>query len=86
MTLELAKDVEEFLQAQVESGTCEKPADLVNHVLRDLRNRQRQSLQTSAELEKWLLESADSPVSSLDSKDFAEIRHRVRQRRQDAAS
>jgi Arc/MetJ-type ribon-helix-helix transcriptional regulator len=78
MTIALAKDVEDFLAEQMRSGNCDNASDLVNDVLRSLRDQQQ--LQVTPELETWLLEAADSPTSPLTHDDFNSIRDRVRNR------
>ena len=80
MTVDLAKDVEAFLQAQVAAGICSDPAELVNDMLRCLREQQQRPFQVTPELEAWLLEAADQPAASLTTEDFQGIRHRVRVR------
>jgi hypothetical protein len=39
MTITLAKDVEEFLQGQLREGVCADASDLVNNVLRAVRDQ-----------------------------------------------
>ena len=80
MTLALAKDVEAFLEEQVRSGVCSDPSELVNDLLRSLREQQTASLVVTPELENWLLEAADKPASLLLKEDFDGIRARVRAR------
>lgn len=77
MTIALAKDVEDFLAEQVRSGHCSDASELVNDVLRSLRDQQQKPFEATAELERWLLE-ADGPTSPLTSEDFKSIRERVR--------
>lgn len=78
MTVALDRDVEDFLQAQVQSGVCADASELVNHVIRSLREQQRKTFDATPELEAWLLEAADKPVTPLVQADFAAIRERVR--------
>ena len=80
MTVALAKDVEEFLQAQVRSGVCADASELVNDVIRSLREQQRKPFDATPELEAWLLEAADKPTTPLTKEDFNGIRERVRAR------
>ena len=80
MTIALAKDVEDFLAEQVRSGHCNNASELVNDVLRSLRDQQNAPFEVSPELEKWLLEAADSATSPLTLEDFNSIRERVRNR------
>jgi Arc/MetJ-type ribon-helix-helix transcriptional regulator len=80
MTVALAKDVEAFLEEQVRSGVCSDPSELVNELLRSLREQQRAALPVTPELENWLLEAADKPTSLLLKEDFDGIRERVRTR------
>jgi Arc/MetJ-type ribon-helix-helix transcriptional regulator len=86
MTIVLAKDVEDFLQNQVRSGVCADPSDLVNDVIRSIREQQQKPLEVTPELEAWLLEAADQPATPLTGADFGSIRERVRARTQSAAS
>ncbi len=80
MTIALAKDVEDFLQEQVRAGVSANPSELVNDVLRSIREQQRQPFEVTPELEAWLLEAADKPVTPLTQSDFDGIRERVRTR------
>jgi hypothetical protein len=84
MTIKLAKDVEHFLLAQVRAGVCADAAELANDVLRSVRRQQRRPFSVTPELEAWLLEAADQPVTPLIKADFDGIRKRVRARRQAA--
>ena len=86
MTIVLAKDVEDFLQHQVRSGVCADPSDLVNDVIRSIREQQQKPLEVTPELEAWLLEAADRPATPLTRADFDAIRERVRARTQAPAS
>ena len=86
MTIALAKDVEGFLQEQVRAGVCADASELVNDVLRSLREQQIKPFEVAPELEAWLLASADQPVTPLTGEDFAAIRQRVRARTPSAAS
>jgi len=80
MTIALAEDVEDFLEEQVRAGVCADPSELANDVLRCVREQQRRPFQITPELETWLLEAADKPVSPLTQADFESIRERVRAR------
>ena len=80
MTIALAKDVEAFLQDQVRAGVSANPSELVNDVLRSVRAQQQQFFAVTPELEAWLLEAADKPVSPLTATDFNGIRERVQTR------
>ena len=86
MTVALARDVEDFLEDQVRSGVCTDASELVNDVLRSLRELQRRPFDITPELEMWLIEAADKPVTPLTKADFAAIRARVRTRRNLAAA
>ena len=77
MTIELARDVEAFLQEQVRSGACTTPSELVNDTIRSLRELQRMPFKITPELEAWLLESADQPSTPLTKDDFDAIRERI---------
>jgi Arc/MetJ-type ribon-helix-helix transcriptional regulator len=80
MTVALARDVEEFLQDQVRAGVCADASELVNDVLRSLREQQRKPFDLTPELEAWLLAAAGQPVTPLTKRDFAAIRERVKTR------
>lgn len=80
MTIMLAKDVEDFLQAQVRDGASADASELVNDVIRALREQQQQPFEITPELETWLLQAADQPVTPLKDSDFDGIRERVRAR------
>ncbi len=82
MTIDLARDVEDFLQEQVRAGVCADPGELVNDVLRSVREQQQKPFEVTPELEAWLLESADKPATPLTAEDFDAIRQRVRTRTQ----
>ena len=84
MTIDLASDVEAFLRAQVQAGVCSDAGDLVNDVLRSLRDQQRQPFEVTPELEAWLLQAADKPTSPLTADDFDGIRQRVLARQRNA--
>jgi Arc/MetJ-type ribon-helix-helix transcriptional regulator len=86
VTIELARDVEAFLQEQVRAGACASPSELVNDALRSLRELQQMPFNITPELEAWLLESADKPNTPLTKKDFDGIRERVRTRTNSSAS
>jgi Arc/MetJ-type ribon-helix-helix transcriptional regulator len=85
MTISVAKDVEEFLQAQVRAGISPDANQLVNDLIRSAREQREQSFEVTPELEAWLLEAADKPASPLDSSDFEAIRQRVRARLKSSA-
>ena len=80
MTVALARDVEDFLQDQVRAGVCADASELINDVIRSLREQQRKLFDLTPELERWLLEAADKPTTPLTKADFAAIRERVRDR------
>jgi Arc/MetJ-type ribon-helix-helix transcriptional regulator len=80
MPIALAKDVEEFLEEQVRAGVCANASELANDVLRSVREQQRKPFEATPELERWLLEAADKPATSLTGVDFNSIRERVRAR------
>jgi Arc/MetJ-type ribon-helix-helix transcriptional regulator len=80
MTVALAKDVEDFLEDQVRSGVCTDASELVNDVIRSIREQQRKLLDITPELEAWLLAAADKPVTPLTKGDFDAIRQRTRAR------
>ena len=80
MTIALAKDVEDFLQKQVRRGVCADASELVNDVIRSLREQQQKPFEVTPELEAWLLEAADQPASPLTRDNFESIRQRVRSR------
>jgi len=78
MTVAIATDVEDFLQHQVRSGVCANASELVNDLVRSLREQQQKLFDLTPELEAWLLEAADKPTTPLTKSDFAAIRGRVR--------
>ena len=80
MTIALAKDVEDFLREQVQAGICADASNLVNDVLRSLRDQQSRPFAVTPDLEAWLLEAADKPVTPLTAADFMAIRERARAR------
>ncbi len=77
MTIELAKDVEDFLQEQIQAGLCADASNLVNDVLRSIRDQQSRPFTVTPGLEAWLLEAADQPATPLTASDFAAIRKRA---------
>lgn len=80
MTIEVAKDVEDFLQEQVQAGACADANHLVNDVLRSVRDQQARPFAVTSDLEAWLLEAADKPATPLTAADFTGIRERARAR------
>jgi Arc/MetJ-type ribon-helix-helix transcriptional regulator len=80
MEITLSKDVEDFLQEQVREGVCSDASDLVNDVLRAVRDQRFSPVSITPELESWLLEAAEKPATPLEAADFAAIRERVRGR------
>jgi len=86
VTIELAKDVETFLQEQVEAGVCASPSELVNDAIRSLRESQRMPFKVSRELEAWLLASAGKSTIPLTKRHFEAIRKRLRVRTGSASS
>ncbi|HOB98631.1 MAG TPA: hypothetical protein PKM43_07785 [Verrucomicrobiota bacterium] len=80
MTIELAKDVEDFLHEQVRAGVCADASELANDLLRSVREQQRRPLEVTPELEAWLLEAADKPATPLTEVDFDRIRQRAQAR------
>ena len=86
MTIALDRDVENFVQDQVRSGICADASELINAVLRALREQQKKSFEFTSELETWLLEAADQPTTPLTKADFDAIRERVRARTKSPAA
>ena len=86
MTIALAKDVEDFLREQVQAGNCADASHLVNDVLRSVRDQQSKPFTVTPDLEAWLLEAADQPVTPLTSADFTAIRERARARHKSPAT
>ncbi len=80
VTIEIARDVEAFLQEQVRRGVCSDASELVNDVIRSLREQQPGPFEVTPELESWLLEAADSPTTPLTARDFEGIRERAQAR------
>ena len=85
MTIALDRDVQDFLLNQVRSGVCADPSELVNDIIRSIREQQRKPLEVSPELEEWLLEAADQPATPLTPADFDSIRGNVHARTKSAA-
>ena len=85
MTIALARDVEDFLLDQVRSGVCADASELVNDLLRSVRDQQQKPFEVTPALEAWLLEAAEKPATPLTRDDFISIRERVRARTQSAA-
>ncbi|MSU63273.1 MAG: hypothetical protein EXS31_12895 [Pedosphaera sp.] len=86
MTVALARDVEDYLQEQVRAGVCADASELINDVIRSVREQQQKPFDVTPELETWLLEAADKPTTPLTKKDFDAIRERVRARVKSRAS
>jgi len=63
MEITLAKDVEDFLQEQIREGVCADASDLVNNVLRAVRDQGSNPFIVTAELEAWLLQAANKPTT-----------------------
>jgi Arc/MetJ-type ribon-helix-helix transcriptional regulator len=80
MNITLAKDVEEFLNEQVRSGACADPDELVNDLVRHVREQQRVPFEVTPQLETWLLEAADACSTPLREADFEAVRQRVQDR------
>ena len=86
MTIALAKDVEEYLAEQVGAGTSSSPSELLNDLVRSVRDQQQLPFKITPELEAWLLEAADKPATPLTKGDFDGIRQRARGRKKPRAS
>lgn len=80
MTIALAKDVADYLQNQIRAGVCADANELVNDVIRSLREQQKNSVAVTPELEAWLLEAADQPASPLTKRDFDSLRRKFSNR------
>jgi Arc/MetJ-type ribon-helix-helix transcriptional regulator len=76
MTVALARDVEDFIEDQVRAGVSTDASELVNDVIRSVREQQQRPFEVTPELEAWLLEAADQPATPLTKADFAGIRER----------
>ena len=81
MSIDLARDVEDFLQEQVRTGVCADASELVNDLVRSLREQQSRPFSLTPELEAWLLKAADQPTTPLTREDFEAIRQRAQARR-----
>jgi hypothetical protein len=46
----------------VRSGVCADASELVNDIIRTLREQQQKPFDLTPELEAWLLEAADKPA------------------------
>ena len=44
MTIVLAKDVQDFLQEKLQAGNCADASNMVNQILRAVRDRQKREL------------------------------------------
>ena len=86
MTVALAEDVEDFIQSQIRAGVSTDASELVNDVIRSLREQRQSSFEITPELEAWLLEAADKPATPLTEADFEGIRQRVRSRTKSSAA
>ena len=86
VTIELAKDVEEFLQEQVCSGVGADASELANGLIRSVIEQRQKPFDVTPELEAWLLQSADQTVTPLTRMDFDSLGQRVRARLTSAAS
>jgi len=86
MTVALAEDVEDFIQSQIRAGVSTDASELVNDVIRSLREQRQSSFEITPELEAWLLEAADKPATPLTEADFEGIRQRVRSRTTSSAA
>jgi len=86
MTVELARDVEAFLKEQVRTGACADASQLVNDVMRSVREQREKPFRITSELEAWLLESADQAVTPLTRADFEGIRRRAGERKRSKIS
>lgn len=80
MNIALDKDVEDFLEKQVQAGVCTAPGEFVNDLIRSIRDQQKKPFEVTPELEAWLLEAAGKPSTLLTHEDFVGIRERVRAR------
>jgi Arc/MetJ-type ribon-helix-helix transcriptional regulator len=78
MTIALAEDVEDYLRNQVRRGVCADASELINDVIRSVREQQQKPFEVTPELENWLLEAADKPATPLTRADFNSIRARAR--------
>jgi Arc/MetJ-type ribon-helix-helix transcriptional regulator len=86
MTIALERDVEDFLKEQVRTGACADASELVNDVLRLIRDQQHKPFEVTSELEAWLLKAAGQPETVLTPADFQAIRKRVRSRTRSGGS
>jgi Arc/MetJ-type ribon-helix-helix transcriptional regulator len=86
MTIGLAKDVEDFLQEQVRTGACDDASDFINDLVRSVKNQQLRPFVITPELEAWLLEAAEKPVTPLTEADFRSLRERVGARLRSSAA
>ena len=75
MTIALAGDVEDFLREQPRSGVRADASELLNDIIRSIREQQQNPLEFTPELEAWLLESADNPSETASSKDSQSLEH-----------
>ena len=80
MTVALDHDAEGFLPEQVRAGVCTDASELINDVIRSLREQQRKPFDLTPELEAWLLAAASQPTTPLAKTDFPALRARVQAR------
>ena len=52
------------------SGACADASESVNDVIRSIRAQQQRPFEITPELEAWLLEAADKPLTLLTRDDF----------------
>jgi Arc/MetJ-type ribon-helix-helix transcriptional regulator len=86
MTIALERDVEDFLAEQIRAGVSSNASELVNDLIRSLRDQQQTPFRVTPQLEAWLLEAADKPTTPLTKDDFDQIRKRVRSRAKSSRS
>lgn len=80
----LTKNLEAFLAEQVRVGACTEASELVNAILRSVKEQQEKPFQATQELDRWLLEAAN-PVTPLTKADFSNISENSRRSRRASA-
>ena len=84
MKVTLTKDLEEFLDAKVESGGYESSSEVIREALRQFRRLDDPAELDSDQLAHLLLPAVTGPHKPLTSQDLDALRRRVRSRRGEA--
>ena len=82
MTVELPQHLAEYIEREVANGTFADAPSAVAEAVREYRVNRIDPDVDSPELEAWLLEAIDGPMTPYSPDDLEEIRQRVMARRQ----